>query len=370
MGEKQSGVLTRDAQKNRIFWIDVLRYIGMFCIYLGHFQAAAGKSYAFVFNFHVPLFFFLSGCTETLNRETSILKNIWKRVKTILIPFYVFALLSIVVRVLIDNAGIRSALDDLILVAQGCVRNEFFAAPLWFLTALFCVSILFSVLKKIKYKVVILLISLLANLAVYSLQNLPQFAEWSQPVTWWYNLGFALEYLIYYAVGYVVFQPLNRWLSGKKTVCQVTVPIVGILTGGFAVLVYFEHNPLLLLLHVSWFRPFITLIKAFLLILFFAIVAHYLENVRLFQKIGRNSLYLCGSEYLVKRSVLYFSQIFGLTVLYVNPFSMYLYTFCLLWLADKLFMPFEKYLIEVVYGIFGISSNRKKTKTLPEQTEN
>ncbi|WP_157930074.1 acyltransferase family protein, partial [Enterobacter hormaechei] len=42
-------------------WIDYLRFIAIFYIYLGHFGPAAGKLYPFVFTFHVPLFFFISG---------------------------------------------------------------------------------------------------------------------------------------------------------------------------------------------------------------------------------------------------------------------------------------------------------------------
>jgi len=55
--------------KERINYLDVAKFIGIFCIYLGHFGTYAGAAYPFVFTFHVPLFFFLSGCSETMSRE-------------------------------------------------------------------------------------------------------------------------------------------------------------------------------------------------------------------------------------------------------------------------------------------------------------
>ena len=42
----------------RIAWLDVAKAIGIYAIYLGHFGDAAGPAYKFVFQFHVPLFFF------------------------------------------------------------------------------------------------------------------------------------------------------------------------------------------------------------------------------------------------------------------------------------------------------------------------
>ena len=67
----------------RIAWLDVARAIGIYAIYLGHFGEAAGPAYRFVFQFHVPLFFFLAGCTENYNQEESLFRNIKRNMKTI-----------------------------------------------------------------------------------------------------------------------------------------------------------------------------------------------------------------------------------------------------------------------------------------------
>lgn len=40
----------------RMEYLDIAKFIGIFCIYLGHFGNQAGNAYNFVFSFHVPLF--------------------------------------------------------------------------------------------------------------------------------------------------------------------------------------------------------------------------------------------------------------------------------------------------------------------------
>lgn len=81
----------------RVAWLDVARAFGIYAIYLGHFGETAGPAYRFVFQFHVPLFFFLAGCTENYNREESLLKNVKRNIKTILLPAYFFAVLSLII---------------------------------------------------------------------------------------------------------------------------------------------------------------------------------------------------------------------------------------------------------------------------------
>ena len=51
----------------RIHWIDVARFLGIYFIFIGHFGDSAGYSFKYFYTFHVPMFFFLSGCTKNLS---------------------------------------------------------------------------------------------------------------------------------------------------------------------------------------------------------------------------------------------------------------------------------------------------------------
>lgn len=90
----------------RIAWLDVAKAIGIYAIYLGHFGDAAGPAYKFVFQFHVPLFFFLAGCTEHFSKKTDWRTEIVKNMQRILIPAYIFALLSLGFHIINANADL------------------------------------------------------------------------------------------------------------------------------------------------------------------------------------------------------------------------------------------------------------------------
>lgn len=76
-----------DRYKKRLSYIDVLRFIGMLSIYVGYYLDSAGLLYNFVFEFHVPLLSFLSGCTETLSKNLDFRKKIGRKFFNIMIPF-------------------------------------------------------------------------------------------------------------------------------------------------------------------------------------------------------------------------------------------------------------------------------------------
>ena len=97
----------------RIAWIDVAKFLGMFAIYLGHFGNFAGKAYQYVFTFHVPLFFLISGGLASCDKETDVKAYFIKKFKTILAPFYVFVLLSIATAVIEQNIGVMQVVEML-----------------------------------------------------------------------------------------------------------------------------------------------------------------------------------------------------------------------------------------------------------------
>ena len=92
-----------------------MKCFGIFAIYLGHFGSDGRDSYAFVFTHHVALFFFVSGCAEALSTsDRRILPYIQKRIKTLLIPYFFFGILSIVIYTLTENVSARNAEEEFI----------------------------------------------------------------------------------------------------------------------------------------------------------------------------------------------------------------------------------------------------------------
>ncbi|MBO5146491.1 MAG: acyltransferase family protein [Lachnospiraceae bacterium] len=190
----------------RVQWLDVAKFFGIFAIYLGHFADAAGWGHYFVFAFHVPLFFFISGCTEALNQD-GILVSLYKKIKNIFIPYVVFAIAVIIVHTINTNAAQDTVKEYLLSAVQGAIRLQFFAGSLWFLTCLFVVSIVFTLIKKMKYKILILGVSLFFYTIAETYFN-------GDPMGI-FNVDSAMYYLIYYALGYLLFEKIDLLLSHK-----------------------------------------------------------------------------------------------------------------------------------------------------------
>lgn len=48
-------------KKERLLWIDVLKCIGIWAVYIGHFGNSAGRGYGFAYLFQNALFFMCAG---------------------------------------------------------------------------------------------------------------------------------------------------------------------------------------------------------------------------------------------------------------------------------------------------------------------
>ena len=106
--------------KNRIHWIDVLKGIGIFLVIMGH-TFKDNPVYYWVYSFHMPLFFLISGfLIEPHNVLISYKKFIIKRCKSLLWPFIFFRITLIIYWLIIERH-----FRDLDL------------GPIWFLIVLF-----------------------------------------------------------------------------------------------------------------------------------------------------------------------------------------------------------------------------------------
>lgn len=324
--------------KNRIKYLDVAKFIGIFCIYLGHFGSSAGNAYNFVFTFHVPLFFFLSGFTENLSVDISFGKYIVKNIKNLLIPCYLFALISLLA-VTISNNTHTEIVSNLLIILRGCIRNQYFAGSLWFLTCLFVVRNIFYVFRKIfKFTWLNLLLCVLLYCVTELLFD-PRPIVTPHMI---YNIDSACYYIIFYALGYYGFEPIQCLLDWKKFGKKVICIGIGTVLFIYASLLFFDKD-LLSSIPTNVVGTLICpVLRPVLIILLVLIVSKEIENVELFGTIGKNTLYLCGSEYIIKLLVPLSLRIVGLNKSFSNPLAVYVYTFSLLVLCNKTLVPFEK----------------------------
>ena len=146
---------------NRIVWLDYGKAIAIYLVVLAH-TALYKPAEAFVYTFHMPFFFFMSGYLFSFEKYPSYMQFAKKRFKQLIIPYIILNLLTyllwfFILRKVGDDAneavGVFSPLMAALTVSPKAMVHD---VPLWFLAALFLVENLYYLLYKNKrYSVVV-----------------------------------------------------------------------------------------------------------------------------------------------------------------------------------------------------------------------
>lgn len=336
--------------QGRIDWIDALKFIGIFFIYIAHFVESSGKICLYAYAFHVPLFFFIAGFFALRDKGESFFCYVLNKAKTLLLPYCVFGLLTIVVRTLQVNyvpISFKEIFSDLLMG----MRNQMFASPLWFFPCLFVVEVLFEGMRRLfKNKAFIFVACVILFFAAEKFF----YQDYVVLSRWWFSSDTALYYLLYYAVGAVSFGKLSKFsYREEKAWKKVLAGILFLVTAVVAFVVFFEKQARIK--SVFALIPFgdtvFDVLVAFALILFHIVIAKQLVRFPLLCEIGRNTLWLCGNEVILKTVVPIALSTFGLYYSLNSPLHTVIYSFVLLVLAVKVVIPVEKKLLGKVFEV-------------------
>ena len=338
--DERAEKMTQTLQRERVDWIDIAKCIGIFAIFLGHFGPATGRLYIFVFQFHLPLFFFLSGAVQSF-QERRFAENALIVTKRLLLPFFFFGRLYLLV-----NAAVTGSLvtlgSDLPGLMKGAVRNQFPAGSLWFLTCLWVMDLVFPLIRKWKPVYLLLLVAAIRVVTVKIWLPSPLDAP-----SWWYNVDSAFCYFPYYLLGYLLIRPIRSFLEdGRKKTAWIRHGI-GIASLIFAGYVFGCQADFVLPLYNSVPGYDILGIPLHYLLMIASViyVSWLLRGVKLLAWIGRDTLYLCGNENLIKLIVPLLAQTFGLALPPAEPWAICLYAAALILLACFTLVPLERGLL-------------------------
>ncbi len=134
-------------------WIDVLKGIGILCVVYGHVIYAP-----YVYLFHVPLFFLVSGFLFTPGR--SVVSYFKKSTKRLMLPYavYIVALNCLDLRYSLAHGSYFPWTE--LLLGGGMLPDH--VCPLWFLPVLWMSLNLFNVLSRMPFSLWWLLAAVLA----------------------------------------------------------------------------------------------------------------------------------------------------------------------------------------------------------------
>ena len=135
---------------NRIQWIDYTKAINIFLVVLGH-TAIAPQYRSYIYVFHIPLFFFLSGYFFDYSKYPTFSSFIKRRTIQILVPYFVINFITYVVWLLIGRHMGEDAMFDIsplkpfvgIFYGSTYGNSLHHNVPMWFLACLYMTEILF-----------------------------------------------------------------------------------------------------------------------------------------------------------------------------------------------------------------------------------
>lgn len=326
--------------KDRIIWVDTFKFLGIYAIYIGHFGHAAGNAYDFVFRYHVALFFFAAGFFAGNYHRENIYRNIIKKIKAILIPYFIYSLIFILILSITESWNGEKLFNSLETAFTG-IRNDHNVGSLWFLNCIFVTFVIdILVIKFVKNK---WLVSLISFAALVYTQKFMGHNPRVEP-SWFWNIDSALSFWFFMTAGRCLFTYLNSARAFDIS-DKFSYPLIAI--SSVIAALYFYEGPGWLLStarrvindkdKTAWFIFMLmySTIGSLMLIIFNVYLAKLLSKFNIFNKLGASTLNLCGLENTIKLLLPQLLIIFGLDIVLKNPLSTYLYTFICLLFAYK-----------------------------------
>ena len=164
-------MMQAEKTRGRLDYIDISKGLGMLTIIWGH-VVEFGITNSFVYAFHIPLFFALSGCVFDRQRYSNYKQFLIRKIKTLLIPYLLFSFMTWGIWIVYLNLSSQSLVgcyQPLLqtFIAQGSGGYLVHNVPLWFVTCLFVVENIYWVLSKYTPKTIITISVLLAIVGYY-----------------------------------------------------------------------------------------------------------------------------------------------------------------------------------------------------------
>lgn len=157
-------------EQTRYYWIDTCKTIGLLLVILGHGRLFPDTYQQFIYSFHMPLFFVLSGL---LYKYKNFKGGLLHDINRLIVPYFIISLLCYIIQ-----SGLALFQGDLSwsncyhrflgIFCVACHTGEFPPAsgPTWFIIALFFVRILLSLRDSKWYRLGLTVISILAFILI------------------------------------------------------------------------------------------------------------------------------------------------------------------------------------------------------------
>ena len=265
-----------ESLKARVNWVDMARGMAILAVVFGH---STSPFSGFIFTWHMPLFFFLSGFF--IKPKENTWNFLFKNFKKLISLFLIFALLGFLATYLKnillsrENLEIWQSLVGIFFWMNMDHLNHY-GLVLWFLPALFWgKSLVFLLLKKINSK---LLVGIILSVLFFLILRLDKLLP--------FGLDVGVMSGMWIFLGYVFFNFVKEYFFRYKIIIAL----------GLLVLAVVLPIPVLNLATKSFSNPvynvFYSLSFVLLIILFMQKISNYVKTGNWLFYLGANSLFI------------------------------------------------------------------------------
>lgn len=269
--------------KERIRWIDMAKGIGILLVMIGHLGLPYAKTW--IYTFHIPLFFILSGCVFR-GYEIDFKSFLIKKFKSIVVPYFCLGIfLPIFFSIqsyFIDKQ--RNVSVYIGYFVDFIIQKRWYT--IWFIACLFIVEILFFfIVKTCKNNI----ISIMVVSCVLGAISMAYFKLGGPALPW--NIDIAFSALPFFAGGYFLFnnKKLYLFFLEKKPIKLLLFLVLAVLNVSCAYATLRISNELLDMSSGLWGFPPLTYIAAFAGSLCMIMFSNFIV-IKPIEYIGRNSL--------------------------------------------------------------------------------
>lgn len=176
--------------EKRLSYIDISRGIALILVVFGHLFKLGSNTSRWIFSFHMPIFFIISGYVTNTEKYNCFKDYFIKKLKQLILPYFGCLLFGFIISIIIKDwrSGVLSlnALEQAFYYTQ---PELFHVGQIWFLVVLFNTSIAFYFIDKFitskidnkKKLLVIILLIFVALIALgYCLKNPIKLFEFSR----------------------------------------------------------------------------------------------------------------------------------------------------------------------------------------------
>ena len=146
----------------------------------------------------------------------------------------------------------------------------------------------------------------------------------------------------------MLFPYMEKVLQSDKRWKQLFVCGVGMGTFIYSSFLFFGKDIINIQSSNKWIVAIVPVYRAYLIILLIIVMAYAFRKAKCVASIGRNTLYLCGNEYIIKTFLTSFFSMLGLTISICNPLAAYMYAAILVLGANYILIPVEKPVLNTI----------------------